>query len=600
MKKSLIFGIILIFILVVVGTVLGLYFGGVFSKKGGSSSPPAGPTSSPSSPTSSPSSPTSSPSSPTSSPSGPTSSPSGPTSSPSGPTLSPGCYPKPTLAPLPGPSSTPNSNCVNNPSGIIPEGTYQDINPNVTIYRPKVACTPVTCLSMYGGQCQSDGSCKYPADANGKVFNPLIDYPHAMATNYCGLEDGGCSGALGDPRDFINNVKKCILKGNSPETPPNGPIDENTRFGVTANPPIMIGDSNESYDLVAGARVKTSYQGSTPYSGICYDVTGPTGRAILVPYDRCAGYCKSGCGKTSANFKNKKKENFQDNKKKSANLKSKDQPIGNTECGICLQSPDFHPKPNCPCVGKTPLDGQCCGKSDYGCGDLDGQCDWCASQNHPHFDLDNGTFNTVCQGDAGALGSCELTSVKPFKCIVPQKMPSAVTDYIPCPTNSWDTGCYGTGDLTRCDSKKFLKPKDKDWPDSDNADHWCCVAGGGGGNDTLKCPSNSWPTSTIGPEGQPPTDNCYGDKYYKPGDPAWPNSADANFWCCIMGNNSLPCPTNSWATPTTSPDSSCYSDKYYKPGDPGWPDSSDANHWCCISSESKNEKETQYNNLTKK
>ncbi len=534
MKSSLIFVIILISILVIVATFLGLYFGGVFNKKGSTGSPTSSPVIPTSGPTDSPSSPTSSPtSSPVIPTSGPTSSPSNPTN---GPTISPGCFPKPTLAPLPGPSFSPNGTCVNNPSGIIPDGTYQDINPNVTIYRPKVACTPVTCLSVYGGQCQSDGSCKYPPDANGKVFNPLIEYPHAMATNYCGLEDGGCSGALGDPRDFINNVKNCILKGNSPESPPNGAIDENTRFGVTANPPIMIGDSNQSFDLVTGEVVKTSYQGSTPYSGICYDVKGPTGRAILIPYDRCAGYCKTGCGKTSSS--NLKKKNI-----KSVNLKNNDNSTGNIECGICLQSPDFHPKPNCPCVGTTPLNSKCCGKSEYGCGNLDGDCDWCASQNHPHFDLDNGTFNTVCKDDAGALGSCELTSVKPFKCIVPQKMPSSITGYVPCPTKSWDTGCYGTGDITKCDSQKYIKPNDSEWPDSADANHWCCVmgsgGGGGGGGGYVQCPSGSWDTGTMGP-----VDSCQGDKYLKPGDSEWPDSSKANHWCCVSGPSKNEVETN--------------------------------------------------------
>lgn len=482
MKSSLIIAIVLISIIVTVATVLGLYFGGVFDNKSSSSGKP-----------------TSSPIIPTSIPVNPTAGPINPTSQPtSGPTISPI---KPTMGP-------PSDKCVNNPSGISPEGSYQVINPNVTIYRPKVACTPVTCLESYGGKCQADGSCKYPPG-----FEPLVDYPHAMATNYCELESGGCSGALGDPRDFINNVKNCVINGSSPESPPNGPVDEKTRFGVTANPPIMIGDSAESYDLVNKSQVKVSYQGTTPYSGICYDIKGPTGRAILVPYDRCAGYCKQGCGKTPDSPEN-----------------------GNLECGSCLQSPDFKPKPNCPCVGKTPLDGKCCGKSEYGCGTLDGQCDWCASQNHPHFDLDNGTYNTVCKDEAGVLGSCELTTVKPFKCIVPQKMPSSNTGYVPCPTNSWDTGVPTS--VPSCDSKKYIKPNDPEWPDSGDATHWCCVMGSGGssggdsGSGSLSCPSNSWDTGEMGP-GAPGT--CISNKYIKPGNDEWPDSSKANHWCCVSG-----------------------------------------------------------------
>lgn len=39
------------------------------------------------------------------------------------------------------------------------------------------------------------------------------------------------------------------------------------------------------------------------------------------------------------------------------------------------------------------------------------QCvDWCASNNHPHFDLDQGTYNFLCPGTEG---SCVLTAVTP-------------------------------------------------------------------------------------------------------------------------------------------------------------------------------------------
>jgi hypothetical protein len=418
-----------------------------------------------------------------------------------------------------------------------------------------------------------------------------------MATNYCDLESGGCSGALGDPRDFINNVKNCVMKGTSPESPPYGPVDANTRFGVTANPPIMIGDSAESYDLINNKQVSTSYQGSTPYSGICYDVKGPAGRAILVPYDRCAGYCKEGCGKTPVNPN-----------------------TGNLECGSCLQSPDFKPKPNCPCVGKTPANSECCGKTDYGCETTDGQCDWCASQNHPHFDLDGITFNTVFDDKAIQRGSGELTSVAPFKCIVPQKMPSSVTSYVPCPTKAWDTGCMGPNNPNACDSGTYIKPGDSDWPDSSNADHWCCVMGSGGGGGYVPCPAGpsssiqSWDTQGLAPEL-----TCASDTYLTPGDQDWPDSSKANHWCCITsesgklgsvknkekttysqennkrsGINNVKCPPNSWSTNGLNTDSECKSNKYIKPGDSNWPDSSKAKNWCCVSGPSKNEVDTIY------
>jgi hypothetical protein len=414
----------------------------------------------------------------------------------------------PTTRPTTGPTTVPTYGCTNNPSGISPVGSYLKVNDGVTIYTPKVACTPVTCLAQYGGQCQSDGTCKYSTG-----YKPLLQFPKAYATNYCDMESGGCSGALGDPQKFIGDLRQCLLKGNSPEAPPNGPIDSNTRFGVTANPPIMIGDSNESYDLVNKKTVTTSYQGSTPYSGICYDVKGPTGRAILVPYDRCAGYCKTGCGVSG--FKQK----YNTTSKSGFDL-------GNVECGICLQKPEDKPKPNCPCVGTTPMDDKCCGDSVYGCGKLDGQCDWCASQNHPHFDLDNTTFNIVCNDPNG---SCELTTVKPFKCIIPQKIPSGGNYYTHCPNNSWDTGTLGPVKDGSCTSNSYYKPDDPDWPDSSGANHWCCKIGSGGSTGYVQCPANSWDTGTMGPGA---AGSCTSNSYYKPGDSNWPNSSNATHWCC--------------------------------------------------------------------
>lgn len=42
----------------------------------------------------------------------------------------------------------------------------------------------------------------------------------------------------------------------------------------------------------------------------------------------------------------------------------------------------------------------------------------CASNNHPHFDLDTGTFAHVC-GPTSVLGSCRLTKVSPVACMSP-------------------------------------------------------------------------------------------------------------------------------------------------------------------------------------
>jgi hypothetical protein len=46
-------------------------------------------------------------------------------------------------------------------------------------------------------------------------------------------------------------------------------------------------------------------------------------------------------------------------------------------------------------------------------------CDWCASNNHPHFDLDDAAFAHVC-GDQGAMyGSCQLSKARFVPCLDP-------------------------------------------------------------------------------------------------------------------------------------------------------------------------------------
>ena len=268
-----------------------------------------------------------------------------------------------------------------------PKGKIVKVNDNVNIYVPEVTCTSVTCPKTMG-ECQPDGTCKWK---NG--FVPLLQYPHAMSTNYCELETGGCAGSMGDPRNFIAKAREHILSGKSLQPPPNGPVDENTIFGVTAPPPIMVGNSGEGVDTITGERTKNWGQGMSPYTGIAYDIIGPGGgRAIIFIYDRCAGYCGSSCGDQDP------KENV-------------------AECGHCASKQDANVKPGCPCVGTVPgLYDDCCGLSNYGCSSLFNSCDWCASQNHPHFDLDNTTYNNVCKVEGVLdIGSCELKVVTPFQ-----------------------------------------------------------------------------------------------------------------------------------------------------------------------------------------
>jgi len=61
----------------------------------------------------------------------------------------------------------------------------------------------------------------------------------------------------------------------------------------------------------------------------------------------------------------------------------------------------------------------CCG---MGCSTTLGNCDWCASNNHPHFDLDTAAFGRLCGAQAGN-GSCKLSKVSYVSCLTPKTWP---------------------------------------------------------------------------------------------------------------------------------------------------------------------------------
>lgn len=143
----------------------------------------------------------------------------------------------------------------------------------------------------------------------------------------------------------------------------------------------MVGNSQVALDARNGAEVKNWGLGLSEASNVCYKLTRPGGSAYVALTDRCGGYCK--CNGS-----------------------------GYEECGPCVNAIDI--PPNCPCVGTAPgVSDTCCGAG-YAT-PVVAACDWCATNNHPHFDLDQDTFNHIC-GEKMILSSCQLSAVAAIAC----------------------------------------------------------------------------------------------------------------------------------------------------------------------------------------
>ncbi len=280
--------------------------------------------------------------------------------------------------------------------GYDNQGTTLQVASGVEVCMPPVACTSETCPPTLGS-CVS-GHCVFVSGYTG-----VTTFPEAWATHYCGLAAGGCHGVtqveypevtaaevaakLGDP----------VCDGSSSAT--------GTCVGIAASSPMLVGNSEEAVDAETGMRVVDWGLGLTEASGLCYAIRGPGGSAVVALTDRCGGYCK--CNGS-----------------------------GYQECGPCVNAADM--QPNCPCVGSTP-DSMCCGLD---CATLVGQCDWCASNNHPHFDLDDATFAWVC-GDEAERGSCQLSAVGFVACATPKAWPPGGTA-TSCAANSFGCATPGT------------------------------------------------------------------------------------------------------------------------------------------------------------
>jgi hypothetical protein len=274
-------------------------------------------------------------------------------------------------------------------------GTPLHVAEKLDLCLPPVVCTAETCPPTLG-KCVG-GRCQFAAGYDG-----LGTTPEAWVTYYCLLSSGGCHGIT--QIDFPEVTARAIAANLGHPVCDTSSSATGTCIGITASSPMVVGNSQVAVDPATGKVVSNWGLGLTEATGLCYQIAGPGGTAIVAVTDRCGGYCRcNGSG-------------FQ-------------------ECGPCVNAPSM--EPNCPCVGSAPpAYTQCCGT---GCPTLQGNCDWCASNNHPHFDLDQGTFNWVC-GAQAVNGSCRLSQVSYIACVTPKPWPPAGPSS--CGARSFD--CSGT------------------------------------------------------------------------------------------------------------------------------------------------------------
>lgn len=242
--------------------------------------------------------------------------------------------------------------------GYMNQGHVLNVTPDISLCIPPQHCLPETCPPTLG-KCVND-ACVYDAGYSG-----LETLAQAWATHYCDLQSGACQG--------VHQIDPVLKTAQAVAAKAALPLCKSSSagakcVGIVASPPMMVGNREkfgENWGL-----------GLTEPSGLCYEVTGPGGSALLAITDRCGGFCK--CPSLGANDFN--------------------------ECGQCKEASDLTPL--CECRGTN------------SCATTTEQCDWCAANNHPHFDLDDDTFNHVC-GDQAIKGSCELTTAKFVPCLTP-------------------------------------------------------------------------------------------------------------------------------------------------------------------------------------
>jgi hypothetical protein len=262
--------------------------------------------------------------------------------------------------------------------GYKGEGTALHVAAGVDICLPPVVCTSENCPPPLG-QCVG-GKCIFDTGYQG-----VQTLPEAWATHYCALSTGGCHGVT--QIEFPEDTAQAIATQMGLQLCDGASSSSGTCVGIAASSAMIVGNSQLAIDPATGTTVTDWGLGLTEASGLCYAISGPGGSAVVALTDRCGGYCK--CNGS-----------------------------GYEECGPCVSAPSM--APNCPCVGTDPgLFDACCGND---CPTLVAECDWCAANNHPHFDLDDATFDWVC-GAQATRGSCQLSAASYVPCLGAQAWP---------------------------------------------------------------------------------------------------------------------------------------------------------------------------------
>jgi len=200
--------------------------------------------------------------------------------------------------------------------------------------------------------------------------------PVGAVTQFCQLESGGCT-----PGMCIGGASNALPSFTNANLP-------DGIMGIAAVNPTLYG-SRYAYSSVRRG-IDQTVGGSYSYvgqgCGQCFRLERNSSQVTVVIIDRCAGDCKATQDQTCT-------------------------PSGEweRECGVC-DALGQKSVPVCSCYSTEAkiYNGICNGKNSV-------ICDWCAGNDHPHFDLDNTSFNKVC-GDQSNRGHCELTNIEMIAC----------------------------------------------------------------------------------------------------------------------------------------------------------------------------------------